>query len=171
MWTRVCKIEPFVWEHTHNRTAPNGRSLRTVSCHAEILSSRPAPFVVKLCCSREYGVAFIIWTKSDAEVANLALLPSVIIPIEDKEPFSYAPSVISHMEQQCIIKQATTDRDQALMEAKYYRNLAETFKTEKRDMEQAYANRVEVVRDFWRNIIVEGDSRGGKILRASLLKK
>ena len=75
------------------------------------------------------------------------------------------------MEQQCIIKQATKDRDQALMEAKYYRNLAETFKTEKQDIEQAYAKRVEVVRDFWRNKIVEGDSRGGRILRASLLKK
>ena len=85
-------------------------------------------------------------------------VPSVLIPIEEKEPFSYAPSVISHMEQQCIIKQATKDRDQALMEAKYYRNLAETFKTEKRDIEQAYAKRV---RDFWRNKIVEGDSRGG----------
>ena len=103
---------------------------------------------------KEYNDMSVESTKSNSAL----LLPSVIIPIEDKEPFSYAPSVISHMEQQCIIKQATTDRDQALMEAKYYRNLAETFKTEKRDMEQAYANRVEVVRDFWRNKIVEGDS-------------
>ena len=75
------------------------------------------------------------------------------------------------MEQQCIIKQATKDRDQALMEAKYYRNLAETLKTEKRNTEQAYAHKSEVLRDFWRNKIVEGGSRAGKIPRASLLKK
>ena len=57
------------------------------------------------------------------------------------------------------------------MEAKYYRNLAETLKIEKRNTEQVYANEVEVVRNFWRNKIVEGGSRGGKILRASLFNK
>ena len=45
-------------------------------------------------------------------------LPPVVNPIEDNEPFSYAPSVLSSMEQQCIIKQTRNDRDQALMEAK-----------------------------------------------------
>lgn len=115
---------------------------------------------------KEYNELFVKLSTS-----NSALLPAVLIPIEDKKPLSCAASVISRMEQQSIIRSATKDRDQALMEAKHYRNLAETLKKEKRDIEHKYAKKVEVVRDFWRNKIVEGDSRGGKILRASLLKK
>ena len=65
-----------------------------------------------------------------------------------------------------LIKQATNDRDQALMEAKQYRDLSETLKKEKRDIEHKLVSKIEIVRDFWRN----GDSRGGKILRASLLR-
>ena len=97
-------------------------------------------------------------------------LPPVVIPIEGNEPFSYAPSVLSSMEQQCIIKQTRNDQDQALMEAKQYRDLAETLKKEKREIEHKLVSKIEIVRDFWRNKIVEGDSRGGKILRASLLR-
>ena len=69
-----------------------------------------------------------------------------------------------------LIKQATNDRYQALMEAKQYRDLSETLKKEKRDIEHKLVSKIEIVRDFWRNKIVEGDSRGGKILRASLLR-
>ena len=36
----------------------------------ENLLSCPAPFVVKFHCYREYGVASLSWTKTDAEVAN-----------------------------------------------------------------------------------------------------
>ena len=50
-----------------------------------------------------------------------------------------------------------------------YRDLAETLKKEKRDIEHKLVS-IEVVRDFWRNKIVEGDSRGGKIFRASVSK-
>ena len=98
-------------------------------------------------------------------------LPPVVIPIEDNEPFSYAPSVLSSMEQQCIIKQTRNDRDQALIRlSNSYRDLAETLKKEKRDIEHKLVSKIEIVRDFWRNKIVEVDSRGGKILRASLLQ-
>ena len=97
------------------------------------------------------------------------LLPSVIVPITKQEPFSFAASVLSKMEQQCIIKKARDDRDQALLEAKEYRDLAERLQKEKRDVEQELTSRIETVRDFWRNKIVEGESRAGKILRASLL--
>ena len=31
--------------------------------------------------------------------------------------------------------------------------------------------KIEIVRDFWRNKIVEGGSRSGKMLRASLIRK
>lgn len=49
---------------------------------------------------------------------------------------------------QCIIKQAKDDQDQALTKAKQYTDLAE----------YRLVSRIEVVRDFWRNEIVEGNS-------------
>ena len=75
------------------------------------------------------------------------------------------------MDQECAIEKAQGERDHALLEAKKYRNLAEKLKKDKQDLAQAYAGRVETVRDFWRSKIVEGDSRGGRLLRASLLQK
>ena len=72
-------------------------------------------------------------------------LPPVVIPIEDNEPFSYAPSVLSSMEQQCIIKQARNDRDQPLMEAKQYRDLAETLK---KDIEHKLVLKIYIVKRF-----------------------
>ena len=74
------------------------------------------------------------------------------------------------MNQECAIHQAENERDQALLEAKKYRNLAEALKKEKRKLEQVYVKKVETVRDFWRNKVIEGDLRGGKILQASLLQ-
>ena len=50
-----------------------------------------------------------------------------------KELESVLP-VLSSVEQQCSIKQAKDHRDQALMEAKQYRNLAEQVKREKREI-------------------------------------
>ena len=74
------------------------------------------------------------------------------------------------MDQECAIHKAEDERDRALVEAKKYRDLAETLKKETRETEQMYNNRVEIVRDFWRSKIIEGDSRGGKMVRASLLQ-
>lgn len=56
-----------------------------------------------------------------------------------------------------------------MIEVKSYRDLAETLKKEKRELQNRLQTQTEVVRDFWRNKIFEGGSRGGKILRASLL--
>ena len=58
-----------------------------------------------------------------------------------------------------------------MIEAKCYRDLAETLKKEKRELENKLHTQTEIVRDFWRNKIFEGGSRGGKLLRASLLQK
>ena len=98
------------------------------------------------------------------------LLPAVPIQIQN-QPFSYAGSVLSNMEQQNLLQEACNDRNKAMIEAKCYRDLAENLKKEKRELENKLQTETEVVRDFWRNKIIEGDSRGGKILRASLLRK
>jgi len=52
-----------------------------------------------------------------------------------------------------------------------YKDLAETVSAEKREIKYEMEKTVEVVRDFWRNKVVEGGSRAGLMLRASLLRK
>jgi len=42
---------------------------------------------------------------------------------------------------------------------------------ERKELENRLQTQIDVVRDFWRNKIFEGGSRGAKILRASLLRK
>ena len=98
------------------------------------------------------------------------LLPSVLIPINEHKPFSFTAAVLTRMDQECAIEKAQHEQDNALLEAKIYRDLADELKKDKRELAQAYAGRVAMVRDFWRNKIIEGDSRGGRLLRASLLQ-
>ena len=43
--------------------------------------------------------------------------------------------------------------------------------TEKSDLQHRLETQVELVRNFWRNQIVEGDSRPGNLLRVALIRK
>ena len=51
-----------------------------------------------------------------------------------------------------------------------YRDLAETIQKEKRKINNELESRVEAVQSFWRNQVVEGQSRVGRILRAALFR-
>ena len=105
---------------------------------------------------------------SDTSKGTL-LLPSVHVS-DEKQPFSYVASVLTTLEQQSLIEKARNERNRAMIDAKCYRDLAEKIMKEKRELENTMKRRTEVVRDFWRNKILEGDSRSGKILMASLAK-
>ena len=95
--------------------------------------------------------------------SGVLLLPSVP-PLSEEQSSLLIAKVLTGVEQQSIIQEARNDRDRAIMEAKTYRDLAEKIKKEKREQE---CKQTEAVRDFWRNKVLEGDTRGGKILRAS----
>ena len=99
--------------------------------------------------------------------SGVLLLPSVP-PLSEEQSSSLIAKVLTGVEQQSIIQEARNDRDRAIMEAKSYRDLAEKIKKEKREQECNLLKQTEAVRDFWRNKVLEGDTRGGKILRASL---
>ena len=105
------------------------------------------------------------------EIANNSsgtiLLPSVP-PESKKKPYDFVAAVLTTMEQQTQIEQAQKERDRALTETKCYRDMAEKLKKEKRELESKLRKETEVVRDFWRSKILEGSTRSGRILRASL---
>ena len=60
---------------------------------------------------------------------------------------------------------ARKERDEAILIAKCYRDLAERTHSEKHALQHHLESKVEVVRDFWRNKVVEGGSRGCLVRR------
>ena len=96
------------------------------------------------------------------------LLDSVITPIV--EPPCYCDDIViaAHCEQQ--LQNARQEKDNALQLARWYRDIAEKCQTEKRRMKHKMEEKLEIVRNFWRNKVVEGGSRSGKMLRAALIR-
>lgn len=109
----------------------------------------------------------------------------VLVPVEESLP-SPGPSkqhdVMRILQCKDEVLKARTEHDNALILAKHYRNMAENskkdflclqqrMKSEISCIEQQSVSRVKNIKNFWRNQIIEGDSRAGRILRASLIRK
>jgi hypothetical protein len=56
----------------------------------------------------------------------------------------------------------------ALLEARHYRNLSERLRKEKCELTSSMNEKVELIRDFWRNNVKEGSTRGGKMVQKAL---
>ena len=57
------------------------------------------------------------------------------------------------------------EKCKAFNDARTYRDLAERLKKKNRDDMHRMSNKVEVVRDFWRNQLYEGRSHSGKMVK------
>ncbi len=98
------------------------------------------------------------------------LLDEVLVPIEESNSSCSLRNPV--LAAQCAesIRKVRNERNDALCLAQHYRDIAEKTRKEKRDLKNKLENEIEIVRNFWRNKIVEGKSRSGKILRESLLR-
>lgn len=99
------------------------------------------------------------------------LLDAVLVPIEEHEPSCSLKNPVVVAQCTETIRRARKERDEALHTAQRYRNMAEIARKEKRDLKSKLEGKIETVRNFWRNQIVEGNSRSGRILRESLIRK
>ena len=98
------------------------------------------------------------------------VLDSVLSPIS--EPPSSCTSIPVHSARcKQLLESARKERDHALSLARHYRDMAETSQAQKRILKADLENRVELVRNFWRDKVVEGSTRSGKMLRAALIRK
>ena len=94
------------------------------------------------------------------------LLDEVVVPLREK-----CVSPLTQVDYSCQVKEAREERDRALNLAKHYRDIAEGCRRETLKVQYELETKVETVKQFWRNKIIEGESRSGRILRASLLKE
>lgn len=99
------------------------------------------------------------------------LLDSVITPIQEDETCTCSSDAVLTMKCKDEVRRARHERNKALNLAQHYRNLAEESQSEKRILKSELEGQIEVVRNFWRNKIVEGGTRSGKILRAALIRE
>ena len=69
------------------------------------------------------------------------------------------------------ISQISSERDTALEEARLYRNQVDELRSQNRKLHCEMNNRVDVIRNFWRNTIAEGSNRAGLCVQNALRKR
>ena len=98
------------------------------------------------------------------------LLDSVVTPIQE-ELCTYSSDAVLAMKCKDEVQRGRQEHNQALHLARQHRNMAEESLAEKRMIKSNLEDQIEVVGNFWRNKIIEGNTRSGRILRAALIRK
>ena len=108
---------------------------------------------------------------ADQSSSSPLLLDNVVTPIaEEEEQCECSSSNVLALKCKEQILKARHQRNEALFLARHYRNMAEKSRSDTRMLKEDLESQIETVRDFWRNKIVEGSSRSGRLLRAALIR-
>ena len=112
-------------------------------------------------------------TEKDSNDTSPLLLDEIVIPLSEPSCSCSNTCMSDLCVAQCKeeLESARRARDNALLLARQYRDRAEKGQEEKRKQKKELEDKVELVRTFWRNKVVEGGCRSGQILRSALIKK
>lgn len=111
------------------------------------------------------------YVSQDPSSTSPLLLDAIVTPLFEPSCSCLPLSDICTSRCKQELESARHERDNALLLARQYRDMVEQSQEEKRKLKTELEKKVEVVRNFWRNKVVEGGSRSGQILRAALIKK
>jgi len=90
-----------------------------------------------------------------------------VLLLKAHEP-SCTADKFKEIDQSVRIQELENERDQALQSTRIYRDLAEKLRTEKRILHNDMCKKLEVVREHYRNKIVEGSSRSGQMIKLAM---
>ena len=115
-------------------------------------------------------------TKTIESPSHALVLPSVKVPEENhqsvKEILTELPITdLSTVDSVTVVRrfqQSQNDTFKALKLAQYYRDIAERMNDEKLESEQRMKKEVKTIRNFWRNNIMEGSTRAGRMVKKAL---
>lgn len=96
---------------------------------------------------------------------------TLLLPLVDTTSISaevYVPLLETKQDTVAKIKTLEEERDRANTQVLIYRNLAERLRKENGNLKHEMNHKYEVIRDFWRNNLIEGCSRSGAIVKAAL---
>ena len=107
----------------------------------------------------------------DSNTAPL-ILDAIVTPVSEPKPACSCsiPGTVHDVRCKKELQAGRNERDQALLQARHYRDLEEATHADKRALKHNLEGKIELVRDFWRNK-VKGGSRSGRMLQASLIRK
>ena len=113
------------------------------------------------------------------ESNDALLLPSVEVvdasyPTDTQSINLTIPGSITGVDRVAVESALKLERQKtmkAYREAQIYRNLSERIRKEKRELASSYNEKIELVRDFWRNNIKEGSTRAGRMVQKALQKR
>lgn len=119
------------------------------------------------CYDAEFNVTAAGKHCSIASDTSPIVLDSVLSPISEP-PSSCTSSSVHSARCKQVVESARKERDHALSLARHYRDMAETSQAQKRIVKADLENKVELVRNFLRDKVVERSTRSGKMLLAAL---
>lgn len=99
------------------------------------------------------------------------LLDAVITPVSESSCIFEDSCTLQELHSRQQVQSARAERDRALALACKYRDDVEKSRMERRALKHDLETKIETVRNFWRNKIIEGSSRSGRILRAALIRQ
>lgn len=119
---------------------------------------------------RSYNAEFSVGMEHCASGTSPLVLDAVLTPLFEPVNSCLPDSPVHAAHCKQLLQSARRERDQALSLAKVYRDLAESCQSQKRILKTELETKIELVQDFWRNKVVEGNTRSGQILRAALIR-
>lgn len=109
---------------------------------------------------------------NSSECGPTLLLPAIIQPVDKmKVVISSTDSEIKDpVQAERYVKQVEEDRDAAFQTVRLLRNKVEELHSEKRKLYFEMNNKIDTIRKFWRNHLVEGDTRSGLCVKLAVQK-
>ena len=117
-----------------------------------------------------------ISTSSLQQTNEALLLPSVSVPDTsgvESVKLSIPPS-ITGVDRVAVVSALRMEQQKtakACREARCYRNLSEQMRKENHKLAGSFNEKLELVRNFWRNNIKEGSTRAGRMVQKALQRR
>ena len=86
-------------------------------------------------------------------------------------PAQTVAAKLNEIDMKVYMEQLKKERDMAVQNARLFRDIAEKCRTEKREMHNEMCRKMEVIRECYRNKMLEGNTRAGKIVRMAQERK
>ena len=99
------------------------------------------------------------------------LLPAYVPPLQEITIQVKGKDVVENLTAKQYITSLIKERDEAIMSAQMCRNKVDELRTANRRIYCNMHDRIDTIRNFWRNNIVEGNSRAGMCIKLALQQK
>ena len=110
-------------------------------------------------------------TKSKNDNSPSVLLPAYSPPLQKVNIQVEGDDGLTNVSAKFYIDRLMKERDEALLSAQLFRNQVDQLRSKNRKLYCEMHDRIDTIRNFWRNNIAEGSSRPGLCVKMAVLKQ